>query len=271
MAAALALTAALGGCGDSRPAPRAAASSHSAPTPTPAATASATASAAAICPNRSAPPPHTSRQPLRTADGLRLQAVEMGSGPRGVVLVPETGVQLLCGWWEFASYLAGAGFHVLLFDVRCTGGSSCGTTTTSSPATSDADIAAATARLKARGARRIVLLGGSTGGSQAITAAALGKDPAVRAVASLSADLLDDPSTGVTAAAPKLRVPLLMSVAPGDPYVTLADTRKVLGLAGSSDKRLVVAPADAGHGWDLVSPPTDRIARIVTAFLRSHT
>ena len=62
---------------------------------------------------------------IRAADGVRLAAAAAGAGHRGVVLIPELGPRGKCGWWDFAAYLARSGYHVLLFDHRCTGESAC--------------------------------------------------------------------------------------------------------------------------------------------------
>lgn len=97
---------------------------------------------------------------IRAADGVRLAAVEAGAGERGVVLIPELGRRGKCGWWNFAAYLAANGYHVLLFDHRCTGESACA----SGPAESDlmSDIRGAVSRLRQEGAARVALVGGES-------------------------------------------------------------------------------------------------------------
>jgi pimeloyl-ACP methyl ester carboxylesterase len=108
---------------------------------------------------------------LRTADGVQLAAAEVGSGSRGVVLVHELGSRGLCGWWDYAAYLSRRGFHVLLFDHRCTGDSGC-------PTSSDdgnglmSDITAAARLLRGHGGRKVVLMGGSRGASEVLIAGA---------------------------------------------------------------------------------------------------
>ena len=62
---------------------------------------------------------------FRTADNVSLDGVEVGQGAKGVVLVHENGSRALCGWWPYAVSLADGGFHVLLFDMRCSGLSGC--------------------------------------------------------------------------------------------------------------------------------------------------
>src|SRR5262249_22190996 len=62
---------------------------------------------------------------VTAADGVRLGAIRIGSGPRGVVLVPELGNEGKCGWWPYAAYLAARGFNVVAIDHRCKGDSDC--------------------------------------------------------------------------------------------------------------------------------------------------
>jgi hypothetical protein len=61
---------------------------------------------------------------LRAANGVTLNAAIVGSGPRGVILLHQTD-DGLCGWLTYAGYLATQGFHIGLFDFRCTFNSSC--------------------------------------------------------------------------------------------------------------------------------------------------
>src|SRR5262245_52741112 len=103
---------------------------------------------------------------LHTADGVRLDAAEVGAGAKGVVLVHESGGKALCGWWPFAVRLADEGFHVLLFDLRCYGFSTCPRGAKGSNYV--ADVAAAAAKLRALGAASVEVVGASMGGSIAL-------------------------------------------------------------------------------------------------------
>jgi alpha-beta hydrolase superfamily lysophospholipase len=193
----------------------------------------------------------------RTADGLELAAVEAGGGPRGVVLIHERGSAGLCGWWEYAAYLSGRGFHVLLFDHLCTGQSGC--PHGSRPGMGlMADIETAVGQLRGDGAAKVVLVGGSQGASEAVIAASTPPVGVVGVVA-LSADELamtlaqaPYPPTARDAA-PKLKLPALFAVAASDRYVSIEDTRVLVAAVGSPSKRLVEVSAGAGHGWDLVT------------------
>jgi pimeloyl-ACP methyl ester carboxylesterase len=194
---------------------------------------------------------------LTNPAGVRLAAVEAGTGGAGVVLIHESGARGLCGWWPYASYLSQRGFHVLLFDHECAGDSDC---PAGGAADADlmSDITAAVTRLHADGGGRIVLLGASQGAAEAVIAGSAAA-PGITGVVALSADELTTPLAGppypATAAdaAPQLRVPALFAVAADDRYVSLADTRALVGSVASPDRRLVELPAGAGHGWDLVA------------------
>jgi len=192
---------------------------------------------------------------------VQLAGVAAGTGTRGVVLIHEAGSRGLCGWWDYAAYLSGRGFHVLLFDHRCTGQSACPAGGTGGNGLMS-DIEAAVRRLHADGAGKVVLLGGSQGASEALIAASVAP-PGVAGVAALSADELTqplaDPPYPPTArdAAPKLRLPALFAVAASDRYLSVDDTRALVAAAGSTSKRLVELDAGAGHGWDLVAARAD--------------
>jgi pimeloyl-ACP methyl ester carboxylesterase len=216
---------------------------------------------------------------VRAADGVRLAAIEAGAGARGAVLIPELGVKGKCGWWGFAAYLAAHGYRVLAFDHRCTGQSACPAGRAAGDLMSD--IRGAAARLRQDGAARVALVGASQGGSEALIAATA-PGPGVTGVAALSADELTTPLASAPypataqAAMPRVRLPALLAVAAADRYVSVPDTRSLLARAASASKRLIVLPADAGHGWDLVtsfSPgdPPPPFGRTVLAFLDGVT
>ena len=75
------------------------------------------------------------------------------------------------------------------------------------------------------------------------------------------------------AAAGGVTAPALFAVARGDRYVTPADMRLIARRARSAAKRVIVLPAAAGHGWDmLLGTSTDwsPLAATVAAFLGRH-
>jgi pimeloyl-ACP methyl ester carboxylesterase len=211
---------------------------------------------------RCGPPAHRAATlAILTADGVRLDGAVVGRGPRGVVLVHETGSLGLCGWWPYAVRLAGAGFHVLLFDMRCAGLSAC--PGGARAADTVADVAAAVRRLRALGPSTVELVGASYGGSVALAAAA--RLPHIAALADLSGDELGASALRAVAA---VHVPLLLAVARDDPYVSLAQERALYRRSASRVKRLSILPASAGHGWDMLAVASFR--RQLTMFLESR-
>jgi pimeloyl-ACP methyl ester carboxylesterase len=208
---------------------------------------------------------------FRTSDGVTLSGAVVGSGPVGAVLIHEWPLDY-CGWLPYAGYLSRHGVRALAFDLRCFGRSACpdggrGRATT--------DVAAAMAELRRRGARRVALAGASMGGAIAVVAAAR-LHPA--AIVSLSGER---DTTGLTpgiaadagAAAPGVTAPALFAVARGDRYVSPADMRAVARRARSATTRVIVLPASAGHGWELLVGTTTEwspLAATVAAFIRRH-
>ena len=70
-----------------------------------------------------------------------------------------------------------------------------------------------------------------------------------------------------------MTAPALFAVARGDRYVSVADMRAVARRARSPTKRVIVLPAVAGHGWDLVfgtATTWSPLTATVAAFIRRH-
>ena len=207
---------------------------------------------------------------LRTSDGVTLAGAVVGSGPVGAVLIHQY-PRDYCGWLPYAGYLSRHGVHALLFDLRCFGRSACpggrGHATT--------DVAAAMAELRRRGARTVALVGASMGGAIAVVAAAQ-LHPA--AVVDLSGErdttaLTPGIDANAGAAAAHVTAPALFAVAHGDRYVPVADMRTVARRVRSPTSRLIVLPATAGHGWDLLFGGESKwspLAATVAAFIRRH-
>src|SRR5262249_37475260 len=103
---------------------------------------------------------------MHAADGAPIYGVEVGTGATGVVL----GHQFLsdhCEWMDVARELAALGsFRALAIDFRGSGFSRGG-----NGPRRDLDVAAAAKRLRQEGARRIVLVGSSMGGTAVLVAA----------------------------------------------------------------------------------------------------
>ena len=206
---------------------------------------------------------------FRTADGVTLLGAEFGTGPQGVVAVHELGSAGLCGWASYAQYLAGKGLHVLVFDHRCVGLSTCPTGQAGGNLVGD--VAAARGELVKRGATTTALLGASQGGGVAISAA--GTQTGWTRAAVLSGALFDlDVGGGVTATTsmPKVSIPLVFYVAQSDPDSPLAADQAIVASAKPGVAKLVTLPS-GGHGWSLLQPfPGDAftaVAAEVATFL----
>lgn len=193
---------------------------------------------------------------FRSADGVKLQGAVLGRGRTGVVFAHQVAGDR-CQWLPFARELAASGYRALVFDMRGYGASA-GVANVNP----HRDVIAAAAELRRRGARKIVLVGASMGGTGVVGAA-----PAIRPPVSGVVDLSGPVGFGGTdalAAARRLASPALF-VAGRDDGDFAAATRSLHRAAKTRDKRLVIVPTD-WHGVDLVSLPS--VKRIVLDFIR---
>jgi pimeloyl-ACP methyl ester carboxylesterase len=254
---------AVAGCGgESRPAAR------ERTTPIPTATAAPASAASPRCDQAGV---RGQAVRFRTSDGVMLSGAVVGSGPVGAVLIHEYPLDS-CGWWPYAGYLSRHGVRALLFDLRCFGHSAC----PDGRGHATADVAAAMAELRRRGARRVALVGASMGGAIAVVAAAR-LHPA--ALVDLSgerdtAGLTPGIDADAGAAAHGVTAPALFAVARGDHYVPVPDMRTVARRVRSATRRVIVLPAVAGHGWDMLlgdgTTSWSPLAATVAAFIRRH-
>jgi dienelactone hydrolase len=185
---------------------------------------------------------------FRAAGGAMLKGAVLGRGSTGVVLAHTTGADR-CQWLPFARQLAKSGKRALVFDMRGYGAST-GVTNTDP----HLDVIAAAAELRRRGAKRIVLMGASMGGT-GVVAAAPRIRPAVSGVVELSAPTAFG-GVDALAAAKKLKVSALF-VAGRDDGDFPAATRALYKAAATKDKKLHIAPS-SWHGVDLVYLPAVR-------------
>jgi pimeloyl-ACP methyl ester carboxylesterase len=192
---------------------------------------------------------------FRAAGGARLAGAMLGRGSTGVVLAHTTGADR-CQWLPFARELSKKGYRALVFDMRGYGAST-GITNTDP----QLDVIAGATELRGRGAKKIVLIGASMGGT-GVVAAAPAIRPAVNGVVELSAPTLFSTANAL-AAAKKLKLPALF-VAGRDDGDFAAATRALYRAAATKDKRLHIAPS-SWHGVDLVFLPAVR--KLVLGFV----
>jgi pimeloyl-ACP methyl ester carboxylesterase len=193
---------------------------------------------------------------FRTSDGVRLAGAVVGRGRTGVVFAHQVAGDR-CQWLPFAQELARLGYRSLVFDMRGYGAST-GVTNVNP----HLDVVAAAGELRRRGARRIVLVGASMGGT-GVVAAAPSIRPAIAGVVELSAPT-GFGGVDALAAARRLTRPALFVAGRDDGDFARA-SRALHRAAASRDKQLVIA-ATSWHGVDLVSLP--RVKRVVLDFLR---
>ena len=186
--------------------------------------------------------------------GTKLVGYELGRGPRGIVLAHQYGGDA-CQWSAYAPGLARRGFHVLAFDFHGNGRSAIGSEE------NDVDVVAAAAKLRSLGARKLVLIGASMGGTASLAAAAELKPPPA-AVVSLSGPGSFD-LTSAYDAVPKIAAPKLFVVGARD--VQFADDAHELYRRAHGSRRLVVVQT-ADHGVDLLDDPP--AARAIDAVLK---
>jgi dienelactone hydrolase len=197
---------------------------------------------------------------LKTADGVSLAGVVLGSGTTGVALAHERGANL-CNWLPFARVLAARGYRVLAFDHRGYGESQF----VNYPRNLrlDKDVASAVAELRRRGSTRFALMGASMGATAAMVAA-----PSVRGLAAVVD--LSGPAQYVTldalAAVKRLPAPGLFAVGRFDSGF-VADTRALRAASRSPASMLVIRQTGA-HGTSLLEDKAFRA--LVLSFVRRH-
>jgi pimeloyl-ACP methyl ester carboxylesterase len=188
---------------------------------------------------------------FKPAHAARVPGVVVGSGPDAVVVagIPHGGLCTVAR--RQAALLAGLaanGFRTLLFESQAKGDSTAAM----------AEVHAASATLRRRGTRHLVLLGESLGGLLALSAAAK-SDPAPTAVVSVSASasslrsaharskLVDDARRSVQ----QLRAQLLFVAARSD-RAALSTARALYRLAPARDKKLAIVPTSAAAASQVV-------------------
>ncbi|HEU5065634.1 MAG TPA: alpha/beta fold hydrolase [Gaiellaceae bacterium] len=198
---------------------------------------------------------------FRASDRVRLIGVELGSGPRGVVLAHQ-GASNLCIWLPYARSLAARGYRVLVFDHRGFGSSGRASHWRRQNRV-DYDVLGAIRVIRARGAKSVVIAGGSLGGAAVLSAAALAPVDGVISLASPSQYGLIDVFGAVAA----FRVPALFLAAERDAeFPDVA--RELYDRCASSDKQLAITPG-AVHGIPLLRD--SQVRALVDDFIARHS
>jgi pimeloyl-ACP methyl ester carboxylesterase len=192
----------------------------------------------------------------------RLAALSIGAGHVAVILAHQVSGSL-CQWWPYGRSLAAAGFRVLAFDFD-----GCGA---SPPGDGDypGEVAAAARWAHDAGAREVVLMGGSMGGTAVMVAAAhLGASVAGVIDLSGPARFADMDALG---ASRRVHVPVLFGYGVKDGSFA-ADIRRVRAATATTDKPLVTV-GDQTHGTALVDPGVGyaKVRRAVLRFIRTTT
>jgi dienelactone hydrolase len=184
---------------------------------------------------------------LTTLDGVSIATYAQGQGSTAIVLVHQVN-QDHCGWSSEAKALAKK-YRVMSIDLRGYGTSQRAKGTTAFAYRND--IAAAVGELRAKGAKKVVLVGASMGGSAVVVAGAF-VNPPVDAIVAVSAPTNYKGQNAKTAA-PKLAIPAR--------FLAASDDGSAVTSAKSLDRSATRAPdheavvfATGGHGWALLRP-----------------
>lgn len=124
---------------------------------------------------------------LQTTDGVAVHAVDYGKGTNAVVLIHDK-ARSGADWSWYAEKLAANGFHVIAIDLRGHGQSALPTPLVDADYPKmTADVTAAIAWLKSKGATKLSIIGANMGANLAVLAAA--EDPTVTNLILLSPGL----------------------------------------------------------------------------------
>jgi len=201
---------------------------------------------------------------LQTSDGVRLYAVEAGSGRTTVVLAHQ-GQSNLCDTLDYAKTLLAGELRVLAFDFR---GNGLSQRPSHNALALGRDLAAAVKRAH-DGADHVFLIGASMGGAAAVQN---GAGLPLSGIVSLSGTRLW-PGFGTNKpGARALSAPLLYIGSRDDSRAPLQEAREVFGQVGSQDKRIVLYPG-ALHGWQLVeeTSPGPRNRALIESWIKARS
>ena len=189
---------------------------------------------------------------------LRAGVFSSGPSPTVLVLLHQIGGAGLCGWGRFATAAAEAGVTSVAIDMCGYRDSFCAEIYLEDPA-AQVDAVAAWARQELD-VRRVVVVGASMGGSQAVRAVAAGAE--VDAWVDVSGPSSWD-GQKLLSVADKIRQPGLVIHAEDDGF---GEYRKAQQLAARAGAEFLDAPP--GHGWDLVTNLEGELSRVGRQLLR---
>jgi pimeloyl-ACP methyl ester carboxylesterase len=200
---------------------------------------------------------------LHNQAGLEIAAVDLGEGPRGVVLAHQSDADM-CQWLPYATLLASQGYRVVAFDFAGFGTSS----RTRTPTYID-DIRTVVGYLREQNTPNVVVVGASMGATMSIVAAAAPTPPVAGVVAISPPKVFD--SINAERAAPNLRVPALYIAGDEDgDYSVYA--REIEDATPEELRGLLVVSAPE-HGVALVeaqSPAGAAVRAAIAEFLAEH-
>ncbi len=240
---------------------------------------------------RAAPEPHVRclkfpksarKVVIPSTDGIELAGVEVGTGPRGLVLLHQSGGDL-CGWTPYVADLLAAGLHIVAIDFRCAGLSDCDPSLSGDPfympLDRAADAAAAVAYLRGAGATSVAVMGASLGAAVSVVTAGRFPDQ-VDAVVALSLFSVSFNASGPTAtdvrtpsdAVSRVRAPMLLASAGLDPdALPPAEAKLFIAESPARDRCTIVSRPDSGaHGWSMLGTLPDSVQPEVRAFLAAN-
>jgi len=198
-----------------------------------------------------------------TTQTIRLQGIERGSGPNGVVLAHMLGSSQ-SAWSPLVEALVTDGFHVLTFDFRghgLSGGDR-------NPSRADLDLAGAVAKLRNLGATRVLAVGASMGGTAALAAAASSD---LAGLVTISAPMkIDD--LDATSGARAYHGPLLVIVGEKDDGRYTDAARAIIAASPAAPETRRVIDGSSAHGTDLLIDERDgaRVKTMILDFLNGH-
>jgi pimeloyl-ACP methyl ester carboxylesterase len=188
---------------------------------------------------------------FRAADGLRLAGHRFGRGQTAVIFAHEARGGA-CQWIPYARALARRGYLTIAFDFRGYGRSQ--TPKRGASSRQPADVIAAAKLSRSLGAKKVVVVGASMGGT-AVVAAAANARTVVDGVVSVSAPTSYGRMDGL-AAARRLQMPVLYLVGEGDEGF-VEHARLLYEATASADKRLEILDSPQ-HGVFLAAEPPAR-------------